>query len=286
MLVGCGSDDDDATTAVVETTVAASPTEPATTEPTSTATTATTEPETTDSATTEPATTDAAEADIDAVCEAYTEITFAFNAEPEGDPAEFLQNTVVPLIETLEANAPSEVADSLGVMTSAAQQVVDSGGEDFSAFEAPEFSEAQSEVDPYMFENCTYDATYEVSLIDYAFEGMPSEIEAGRVAILVTNEGSEAHEMALMSKAEGVTESWQELVELPEEEAMEKVNFVGGAFAPTTGSQGLLVVDIEPGEYAALCFIPTGTTMDGGEMTEGTGPPHLVQGMVQEFTVA
>lgn len=286
MFVACGDDDDgDATPdAGGDTTVAASPTDAVTTEPASTQP-ATTEPATTDAPATDSTTTEpAGGGDIDAACTAYTEITFAFNAEPEGDPADFLQNTVVPLIETLEANAPEEVADSLGVMMGAAQQVVDSGGEDFSAFEAPEFSEAQSEVDPFMFANCTYDASYEVGLIDYSFVDLPSEIESGRVAMLVTNEGTEAHELAVMSKGDGVTESWQELLELPEEEAMTKVTYVGGAFAPAPGAQGLLVVDIEPGDYAALCFIPTGTMVDGGGMTEGTGPPHFVQGMIQEFT--
>ena len=282
LFVACGDDnDDDASPAAVGgTSVAASPTDPVATEPD------TTEPATTSAPTTDASTTDpAGNGDIEAACAAYTELTFAFSAEPEGDPSEFLQNTVVPLIETIEANAPAEVSDSLGVMTSAAQQVVDSGGEDFSAFEDPAFAEAQSEVDPFMFENCTYDSTYEVSLVDYAFADMPSEIESGRVAILVTNDGSEAHELAVLSKAEGVTESWEELLQLPEEEAMTKATFVGGAFAPAPGSQGMLVVDIEPGDYAAVCFVSTGTTIDDSGMTEGTGPPHFIQGMFSEFTV-
>ncbi len=36
------------------------------------------------------------------------------------------------------------------------------------------------------------------------------------------------------------------------------------------------------GNYAALCFIPVGTT---SEETEGTGPPHFTEGMAAEFEV-
>ena len=91
----------------------------------------------------------------------------------------------------------------------------------------------------------------------------------------------------MLRKNEGVTESWDELLQLPEEEAMEFVTEVGGAFAPTKGSVGLGVFELEAGEHIALCFIPVGTSMGAdGEFVEGDGPPHFVEGMRHEFTVA
>jgi hypothetical protein len=42
------------------------------------------------------------------------------------------------------------------------------------------------------------------------------------------------------------------------------------------------VADLEPGDYAVVCFIPTGS---GGD-TEGDGPPHFTKGMVSYFEVA
>ena len=64
--------------------------------------------------------------------------------------------------------------------------------------------------------------------------------------------------------------------------------FVGGGFAPMNGSVGYAFLDLsESGEYAALCFVPTGTVMsEDGEVTEGSGPPHFVQGMIAEFNVS
>jgi hypothetical protein len=37
----------------------------------------------------------------------------------------------------------------------------------------------------------------------------------------------------------------------------------------------------------AVCFVPVGSTIgEDGTEHEGDGPPHMVQGMRQEFTVA
>ncbi|MBA3606044.1 MAG: hypothetical protein H0W46_08755, partial [Acidimicrobiia bacterium] len=112
------------------------------------------------------------------------------------------------------------------------------------------------------------------------------ELPAGQLGLLLTNDGEEAHEIAVLRKNEGVTATWDELLELPEEEAREMVTEVGGAFAPTNGAVGLLVGELEAGEHIALCFIPVGTSMgDDGEFIEGDGPPHFVEGMRHEFTV-
>lgn len=211
-------------------------------------------------------------------CDAYVEVTLAMSGEP--DPEVLTTN-----IGIIEESAPEEIADSLTVMTDAVRSVLESNGTDFSAMEAPEFAEAQSEVDPYVFESCAFDTALEVTGADYEFAGIPETVPSGRVAILFTNEGAEAHEIVVMRKGDGVTEDFDALLQLPEEQAMEKVMPVGGAFAPSTGASGLLVGDFEPGEYLAICFIPTGTVIADGAMTEGEGEPHFMHGMRQEFTV-
>ena len=73
----------------------------------------------------------------------------------------------------------------------------------------------------------------------------------------------------------------QELLALPEEEAMAKVDMVAAVFAPP-GDESYSVADLEAGDYAMVCFIPTGASE---ENPEGTGPPHFIQGMLAEFTV-
>ena len=215
-----------------------------------------------------------------AVCEPYLGVTEQFNTEP--DPA-----TLGTLLDQVDEEAPEDLAESLSVMTGAARQVLDSGGEDFAAFETPEFAEAQGEVDPWMFENCDFDGTEEATATEYEFEGLPDEMDAGTTAILLTNEGEEAHELAIMRKKEGVTQSWDEILALPQEEGQALVDQVGGAFAPREGTKGLAVVELTEGEYVAACFVPTGTSMAAdGAVTEGTGVPHFMGGMVHEFTVS
>lgn len=81
---------------------------------------------------------------------------------------------------------------------------------------------------------------------------------------------------------DGVTETVQELLALPDEEAMTKATMatVTGALP---GESEYAVADLRPGKYAMVCFVPEGTT---GRDTEGTGQPHFMKGMVYEFTVA
>ena len=237
-------------------------------------TTATTEP------TAPPATFEPLVIEGDPACSPYVNITLALSSEAP-DP-EMMTET----LDELDAAIPEDLEDPLPVMTGAAREVLASGGEDFSPFETEEFTAAQAEVDPWMFENCEFEQKLEVNTIEYGFDGLPEELEAGVTAILLTNNGAQMHEMAMLRRNEGVTESWQELLELPEEEAMTKATFVGAGFVPMTDSTTLVVADLEAGEYIALCFVPDGSMMHDGEMTEGTGPPHFVEGMMQEFVVA
>lgn len=98
-----------------------------------------------------------------------------------------------------------------------------------------------------------------------------------------TTRAREVHEMVLLRKNDGVTETFDELLALPEEEAMEKVTMVGLAGPVPPGEPGYAVVDLDAGEYMAVCFIPVGTLSFDGPPPEG--PPHMMQGMVHQLTV-
>lgn len=215
----------------------------------------------------------------DAFCDGYIDANLQLNGEPDPD-------ALTAAVDAVDVNAPDELTDAAGVVTAAVRDVLASGGEDFSSFETPEFTAAKEEVDRFTFTECAFDATVSVSGADYSFTGIPDDVAAGRVAVMFTNEGSEAHEIVLARRNDGVTDSFADLLALPEEEAMSKVTVVGGTFAPVNGSSSLLVADLEPGDYIALCFVPVGTTMTDGGPTEGDGPPHLAHGMQQEFTVS
>jgi hypothetical protein len=116
-----------------------------------------------------------------------------------------------------------------------------------------------------------------VTGVDYAFEGLTATMPTGLTAVTFTNGGEEAHEMVVFAKAEGTEETFDELLQLPEEEVGDKVVPVGGIPPIEPGSEETALLDLEAGEYMAICFLPVG----GGE----EGPPHFLEGMKAEFTV-
>lgn len=130
-----------------------------------------------------------------------------------------------------------------------------------------------------VIESCGVES-YDVTMVDYGFEGIPETVPAGPSAFAFENTGKEQHEFILLRKKDGVTESVEELLALPEEEAMTKATFVNAGFADA-GGDGALIAKLEPGDYVYACFIPVGTV---GE-AEGDGPPHAIEGMAGEFTV-
>ena len=81
----------------------------------------------------------------------------------------------------------------------------------------------------------------------------------------------------LFKRADGATESIDEVLALPEDELMSKVQFTGVTFGGP-GTTNYVALDLEPGTYFLLCFLPQG----GGE----DGPPHFMAGMKHTLTVA
>lgn len=221
-------------------------------------------------------------------CAPYQTAVAQFMGEPDPAVAE-------EALAGMEADIPAEIADAAAVVIDTARTAL---GGDPSVFDTtPEFFPALGEIDAWMFENCAFDARLDVVGTDFAFGGLPDEVDAGRVAIRLNNEGTEQHEIMIVRKLEGTTASFEELAPLIAAEdpsVMEQVEFVGGAFSPSPEQPGVAVVDLAPGEYAAICFIPVGT-MQGmeaatpeGSAPEGSAPaydPHFAHGMLQEFTV-
>ena len=103
-------------------------------------------------------------------------------------------------------------------------------------------------------------------------------MDAGRAAIRFTNAttSGEMHELVLMRRNDGTTESVEELMALGDG-VMDKLTMTGVAFADAAGTESVLLTDLEPGGYIAICMIPVG----GGE----TGDPHAAHGMVAELEV-
>jgi hypothetical protein len=113
---------------------------------------------------------------------------------------------------------------------------------------------------------------------------MPTELTTGEAVWHFSNTGEQIHEIVLYSvdedaTVEGVTTAVMNALmaaapgtqpEMPYEQAF---SFIG--ISP--GENAWMTVNLEPGTYAALCFIPDATSED---MTS-----HLAHGMITIITV-
>lgn len=212
-----------------------------------------------------------------ALCEPYLQVSAAFAGEP--DPA-----TIGGLLDEVDAAAPADLAEQLAVLTEGGRTVLETG--DSSVFESPDFDAAVTAADSWVFENCAFVTTTEIVATEYQYEGQADTYPTGRTAFAVVNEGVEAHELAILRKNDGVDLTLDELLELPEAEAEQMVTYVGATFVGPPGARSNLVVDLEPGNYLAVCNVPAGTMVaEDGSFVEGTGQPHVMLGMSFEFAV-
>ena len=209
---------------------------------------------------------DSADALPPAACDAYATIGAAMFGDPSGVP---------DAVATLTSEAPESLEEA-ATTYGAAFDAMMSGDE--SALESDEFTAASEELGAAVYDSCESSAHLDVSGIDYGFEGLPESIDAGRVAIEFTNDTTtdEPHELVLMRKVDGVTETAAELLELPEDELMSKIVPAAVVFADDKDGKGVALVDLEPGNYVAVCMIPT----------NGDGPPHAMNGMIADVVVA
>lgn len=141
--------------------------------------------------------------------------------------------------------------------------------------------------------------TLEVVAVDYAFEGLPDEVEAGTRLTLRNDAAGELHELVAFRLDDDEERSVDEIVQLPPEEMQgvlgEPTTVI---LAPPESEQVAVPVGdgtlSEPGRYALVCVIPTGADpeeymaaaadSDGPPDVAG-GPPHIAHGMYAEIVV-
>jgi hypothetical protein len=147
------------------------------------------------------------------------------------------------------------------------------------------------------------DGVVTVEVTDYSFGDLPDTIPAGTKLDLTNASSVEFHELVAFRLPDDEERSVEELLQLPEEElgaivagppATVLLAGPDGAESSAAVGDGTLS---EPGRYAIVCFIPTGTdpavyedaaqNPDAGPPEPGpdAGPPHFVHGMHAEIVV-
>lgn len=117
-------------------------------------------------------------------------------------------------------------------------------------------------------------AAASVTLKDFAI-ALPATITAGAQTWQVTNAGPEPHELTLLKLAPGKT-AGDVMAFLHQPSSPPPFAEIGGIGALQAGKRGWFDLDLQPGNYVALCFVPTPTD----------GKPHFAHGMLTPFSVA
>lgn len=113
-----------------------------------------------------------------------------------------------------------------------------------------------------------------LAMVDFGF-GVPAFMPAGTQVWHLENIGDQWHEVAMFKAPEGInsTADILDAMAAGQTEEPEQAFF----WAPMgAGTQAWVTIDLEPGTYALLCFLPD---------FEGDFSPHMEHGMIQVFTV-
>lgn len=113
-----------------------------------------------------------------------------------------------------------------------------------------------------------------IKAADFSFDA-PDQIEAGLVKVNLVNNGQEPHHAQIVRLNEGVTlEQFQTALHEGEAAAFPLIAFVGGPGLIDPGLSTQVTLDLTPGQYVLLCFVPS-----------HDGMPHLAKGMVRPIEV-
>lgn len=113
------------------------------------------------------------------------------------------------------------------------------------------------------------------TMTDHTFSG-PDSVPAGWTRIRAVNQGQELHHLTLLKLASGrtVTDFVAAVQANPETEPPNLFTEAGGPNAVIPGAEGTAFINLEPGQYVLVCFIPS-----------PDGTPHVAKGMVRALTV-
>ena len=114
-----------------------------------------------------------------------------------------------------------------------------------------------------------------IDLKDFTIQGIPESLPAGRHVFRVANAGPQPHEANVLQLAPGKTV--RDVLEFfASPTGQPPFTPMGGVQGVTPGTEdALLVLDLKPGNYLAICNIPD----------PASGKPHAALGMVKEFPV-
>ena len=122
--------------------------------------------------------------------------------------------------------------------------------------------------------NANIRVTSTMTLFDYAFQ-LSQPLAAGRQTIRVKNTAEQSHEVVFVKLQPGKKVAdmlaWMQKMEGPPPGAP-----IGGTTPMARGEENLITLDLAPGDYGLICFVPDAKD----------AKPHLMHGMMTQLTIS
>ncbi len=112
-----------------------------------------------------------------------------------------------------------------------------------------------------------------ITATEYAFQ-MPAQVPAGPTTFLLKSQGKELHHAVVVRLDEGKSAADLGAALKNPGPPPSWMHLQGGPNPPNPGGESNATLDLKPGHYVVLCFIPS-----------GDGVPHFAKGMVTPFEV-
>lgn len=221
--------------------------------------------------------------DVVAACDAIVAIDQAVTVREDIEGG-------IEALKAFAAAAPEDVAARVEPAIAALDQDPE------AAMESEEVVTAEDAFDAYALDHCA-DTRVDVTATDYAFAGIPAEIDAGRVVFDLVNESEsgEAHEAIVLRRKDGVEESAHDILARATptgiaslSEMFEKFTIVDVGWTPPDDTEDVFVADLEPGAYVVTCMLPEDSADNLEAYFAGQDvqtPRHFDKGMFTAFTV-
>ncbi len=192
--------------------------------------------------------------------------------EPSADDVAAYGEALAEPVQAILDNAPAAAADAAATLHHLQQQLAD--GDAGRLFE-PDVVAAVGAIESTVADECGHTAVT-VRAVDFTFEGVPAELEAGITTFVMPNEttAGEEHVMLIARVADGRTLTPEQFVADPEG-SFAQLELLGETYAPA-GATGGVTLDLPAGEYLLICPVAH----------DKASPPHFMLGMISAVTVA
>ena len=166
--------------------------------------------------------------------------------------------------------APGESASYTVNLTPGNYLLLEFGEEEAGPSDFSMFTVTENDMEPM----AEPEADVNLALVDFGF-GVPGFISAGELVWHVENVADQWHEVVVIPLPEGIESvaDARAAMESPDQPDIQPVLF----WAPMSpGNEAWITLDLAPGNYLLLCFLPD---------LNGDFSPHMAHGMIQVFTV-